>query len=483
MPIWRSCGCLGVVLLAGGCLGGSTSPAPPSSGDGSTLQATWHDPAGIGELQPGPGEPLVDRTELAPRGKPGATLATLVQIADAHVTDEESPARVEMLDRLGGRYSSAFRPQESLTTQVLAGIVKAADAVHPDAVIESGDLIDNAQANELGWATTILNGGTATPDSGAPGYTGVQAASNPDPLYYRPAVDPPSHPGLLAEAQRPVRSPGLDAPWYPLPGNHDLLVQGNLAADPATQAVAVGSRKLIELSPTVAELARQGRLTPQLIDSLLAHGLPGRTVPVPPDPRRRLLSPQEAIAELRSASHHGGSGPLMDEVVDAGPDVRLLLLDTAPRDLGAAGIVRPEQVDWVREQLAAAGGRWVIVFSSTPLTETNGADPVLSLLDADPHMVAAAAGDVHHNSIEARHTEAGGYWLITTSSLADYPQQARVLRLRRAGSGVVLETWMLNATGEPLADTSRQLAFLDYQGGRPRHLAGRPADRNARLWR
>jgi hypothetical protein len=239
----------------------------------------------------------------------------------------------------------------------------------------------------------------------------------------------------------------------------------------------------VELSPTVIRLAREGQLSPQLVDALLAHGLAGRTVPVPPDPRRRLLSPSEAIAGLRSASGHGGSGALMDDVVDIGDGVRLVLLDTTPRDQGAAGVVQPQQVGWVREQLAAAGNRWVIVFSSTPLTETTGAEPVLELLDADPHVVAGVAGDVHRNSIEPRRTAAGGYWLITTSSLADYPQQARVLRLRQAGGGVVLKTWMLNAEGVPLADASRRLAFLDYQGGRPRHLAGRPSDRNARLWR
>jgi len=34
-----------------------------------------------------------------------------------------------------------------------------------------------------------------------------------------------------------------------------------------------------------------------------------------------------------------------------------------------------------------------------------------------------------------------------------------------------------------LADISRRLAYLDYQGGRPRGWAGRPGDRNALLFK
>src|SRR5581483_9896762 len=82
-------------------------------------------------------------------------------------------------------------------------------------------------------------------------------------------------------------------------------------------------------------------------------------------------------------------------------------------------------------------------------------------------------------SIESR----GHYWLINTASLIDYPQQARALRIvRTAGGGVAIQTWMLDHTGSELAAISRQLAYLDAQGGRPKGFAGGRLDRNVTLY-
>lgn len=281
VPLVRPLAGLALLAAAACACTGHAGP-PPLPRSGSTLVATWADPRGSGVLVPAPGQPMLPRTALAPAARPLRVLASFAQLTDAHVTDEESPARVEMLDRLGPPFTSAFRPQEALTGQVLAALVASIDADHPQVVFETGDLIDNDQQNELTEALDVLHGGRVDPNSGGPGYRGVQQASNPDPLYYRPAVDAPRYPGLLAAAESPFRSPGLRMPWYPLPGNHDMLVQGNVPATAATNRVAVGSRKLVTIDRRALRLARRRRLAPHIVAELLARGLPGRSIRVPP---------------------------------------------------------------------------------------------------------------------------------------------------------------------------------------------------------
>src|SRR6185312_13543379 len=132
---------------------------------GSTLVATWRDPDGDGVLTRGPGEPLRDRTDLARPSPPGRPLATLAVLTDTHVRDEESPARVPFLDRLGAPFNSTFRPQEAFSAQTLDASVRALNAERPQAVFITGDLTDNAQQNERDLAYEVLKGGEAHPDS------------------------------------------------------------------------------------------------------------------------------------------------------------------------------------------------------------------------------------------------------------------------------------------------------------------------------
>jgi len=473
---------LPLLLICAALLGCGSSG---SAGGDSTLRKTWVDPHLGGVLERGPGEAFVDRTELAPRSAPVKQLALFAQFTDAHVRDEESPARVPFLDRYGGAFGSTFRPQEALSPQVLAATVRSIDALQPQAVIESGDLIDNDQENELDQALAVIRGGRVDPNSGAPGYSGVQSASDPDPFYYRPDVDAPRHPGLLAAAERPFRSAGLKAPWYPVVGNHDVLVQGEVAPTPALNSVATGSRRLVSLRPGILPSSADEAFASREVAALLANGtLPGPTAHTPPDPRRRLLEPGQLVARLRAAAHVRGSGALLDYSFNIGRSLRGIVLDTVRRDQGSGGTLSPAQVSWLRAQLAAAGRRYVVVFTHQSLTSFSEAAPALALLDRDPHVIAAVAGNSHRNRIQPRHSPAGGYWVITTSSLADYPQQARAFRLVRTADGrVALETWMIDHDDGDLAGVSRELSYLDVQGGRPQHFAGTRRDRNARLYR
>ncbi len=479
----RAAAAAALALAFGGCGIEDRDPHVP----GSTLRATIADPDRDGELARGPGEPLVNRTELAPPGRGAREVARLAQLTDLHVRDEESPARVPFLDRLGPPVTSTFRPQEAVSPHVLSAALRSVNAERPQAVVLTGDLIDNAQGNELDQLLAVVEGGQVDPDSGRTGYRGVQAASNPDGFFYRPALDAPRHPGLLNRAQQEFFSPGVRTPWHALLGNHDLLVQGELPPSPASDAIATGDKALLTFDPALRErvdaLPRGGEPSPDLrdvpreaIEGLLAEGVPGRATRVAPDPAREAVDDEELERRLP-----------IDRSFDAGAALRVIALDTVNREGGAGGTLPSSELDALRRELRRAGDRSIVIASHHGLARTEGGDAALALLDEDPRVVAEISGDTHRHEIRPRRTPAGGFWQIHTASLADWPQQGRMLRLLEApDGGRALETWVVDHAGRidggDLAGFGRELAFLDAQGGRPQRFAGERTDRNARLW-
>jgi 3',5'-cyclic AMP phosphodiesterase CpdA len=473
-------------LVATGC--GSSSPRTAAA-SGSTLESTWVDPLGVGTLKAGGGERLVARTDIAGQVPLEYEIATLAHVTDAHILDASSPARATFLDRLGPPFQSTFRPHETLTAQVLAGAVNAIRHLRPHAVIQGGDLIDNAQSNELSHALAVLTGGIVDPGSGPDGYFGVQLASDPDPFYYRPDLDAPRHPGLLHRAVSPFKCAGLRTPVYPVLGDHDILVQGEISPTPETHKLAVGHEALWELPPRLRlpESGREqistspdGPPSPGLVTGFLHQALQGPKQHVPADPARREMDVREVVRRLAGPT----SVRSLDYSTDIGSKLRLVVLDLARRAGGSGGLVRPDQPSWLKKQLAAAKNRWVIVVSHQPLSGSEGGDQLLALLDHDPRVIAALSGHTHRNEITPRATPNGGYWLITTASLIDYPQQARAIRvLATKAGGVALQTWMLDHVfyGD-LGKISRELAYLDAQGGRPQGFAGTRFDRNVVLY-
>src|SRR5205085_6554454 len=213
--------------------------------------------------------------------------------------------------------------------------VSAIRHLRPNAVIQGGDLIDNAQSNELSDALKVLTGGPINPGSGPHRYFGVQLASDPDPFYYRPDLDAPRHPGLLKQAVSPFTSPGLKtAAVYPVLGDHDILVQGEITPTPETRKLSVGHEALWELPPGLhlphgiskqITTSPDGPPSPGLVSGFLKQALKGPKQRVPPDAGRREMEATEVVQRL------GHSGETLDYHADIGPKLRLIVLDLARR--------------------------------------------------------------------------------------------------------------------------------------------------------
>jgi hypothetical protein len=167
---------------------------------------------GLMGLRRGAGQERVRRTDLggpmtAPAGE-RRSIAYFVQFSDTQLVDDESPARLAMLDGTGA--SGAIRPQEAYLPFAMGAMHRTLDdlqrAERPYQFgIIAGDCADTGQLNELQWFMSVMNGERTHMDSG----------NDDDPL-----------PGMDNDPKDPFTVPAFPAPWYYVPGNHDVLVVG-----------------------------------------------------------------------------------------------------------------------------------------------------------------------------------------------------------------------------------------------------------------
>ena len=485
---------------------------------GDTTRATINrgevGPGGWRELRSEAGE---DRLHEVAAGE---VLACLWHLSDLHVCDAESPARAEYLDRYSDPDSpyreelgdiGTYRPQEAFTVQVATTMVGTVNAwrhgpvtgASIDSVLLTGDLTDNAQRNELAWYQGIVEGGVISPRSGDDARSSWVGATNADywdERYWHPdgapeGVDPdrptrlygyPTIPGLVEAARRDVVSPGLSLPWISVHGNHDGLLQGTVAPDDDLRALATGTERIIGLpeglDPMVTALTIDGTGPVNYIHDATSP----RTV-IAPDEGRDFVDPDEFTGTTRPAD---GAGAAKYFVTDVGR-LRIVALDTVNPHGGWQGSLGQEQFDWLVRTLDESADRYVVIASHHPSpTLTNGyapegaerrvlGDRVVELLLARANVIAWIAGHVHFHAAGRHGDDERGFWEITTSSLIDWPQQARILEFARVSDAgrpeiAIISTvvdhdapaeWTATELDDPanLAAISRALSANDYR--------------------
>ncbi len=488
------------------------------------------------------GEQYLTRTELGTplpgRENRRQSLIYFGQLSDFQLSDEESTGRVEFFDMnpLSTFSNSGHRPQETMlaaqTEATIRQTNELADAspvpqgngsrAAMDNVILTGDLADSTQRNEAEWVQTLLDGGPIDPNSGVAGgggdpfcaalqtvapqlfdnpakYTGVQDYDDyvESQLFYDPdtpqgAYAPwPTYPGLVDQAQVPFTAQGLDVPSYVAPGNHDVLVQGNLSSNATFELVATGCVKAMgPFPPSVTGLAEV--LDPVYLLGLLSTD-PSKVTLVPPDPKRQHLSkaqyrqifsghapsnghgfgyvdPTELAASGGSALYYSFSpAPGIRFIsLDSNSNTQALLVDPDGTGTASDGNIDDPQFRWLKSELdkAQAADELIVTYSHHTIETMNFSQPdelglpctvndlhghdvnpgcdvdprssgpihegdeFAGLLNQYPNAIAHVAGHSHDNEIIPHPGGPGdGFWEINSPAVADWPTTSRLLEI------------------------------------------------------
>lgn len=458
------------------------------------------------------------REDLAAAGDLAGAKRVLrfVQVSDAHILDDDAPfpLRQEPLDAAGAPVDAAQRPQEEYTDEVLHSIVQAINAQHADDafqfVLNTGDNIDNDLENELLRFLDLYDGSSTV--------TGPVSGFACRPDGQSTGLDDTSHDVTDACTSLPealaANNTGLAAglPWYSAFGNHDALIQGNVNVYPSFQEIAAQSGRRFVAQTEYVDMHFAG-----------ADGCPSAPAGSPADD----YGHGYAYAGARLCDDDPDNDGYYAFSVNG---VRFLVLDTVNDDfvtgnsllqgqfnpqqyagadiIGgyAEGSIDPAQAAWLDAEIAANPDQLIVVASHhtvnsmftnlgsgqcapnlgclADLLQLAGyktGEQLLADFAQHPNVVAWVGGHTHRHRIQPKMVEGApspGFWNIESSSLIDWPQQARAIELwvtADGGKGF----WRLTSFNHTF-QLSKDLEQTDAQ--RVPAGSGTPQDQDVLLW-
>jgi len=359
-------------------------------------------------------------------------LISFGQIGDTHITLDDfsvtgNLALETLLDSFGNNIGFGGldrpEPQERFDVDVLQAIVKTMNAINPplDFIIQTGDALDAGVMTEL---ISFL---------------------------------------------REMNQSGL--PWFQAIGNHDRLALGNVKPSLAEN---FSSLDFVDRGQFIREHFYRPHEPTQAAFGSMAMGFdfgPGFNG----DPN----SVKGYYAFTPVAPVRDGFNLLVQ------PGVRLYVLETTLDSGSAEGGVNDEQISWLAGQLDLHTDSLAIVISHHRLNALLvGRDDLVGVLYDHPQVIAVLSGHDHIHRIRAFPVSVEpqrGFWQIQTSSLIDFPQQARILEVINNADGTgMIRTFVFNqqATGQ-LGENAR--ASYDSSVDEPFNGEGAVEDRDVEL--
>jgi metallophosphoesterase (TIGR03767 family) len=480
----------------------------------------------------------------------GRTLACIAHLTDLHMTDVQSPGRFEFVNREYGdpRFRELLpmqRPQEALNAHAIDAMVRTINRIEVgpvtgsplELVVTTGDAIDNTQWNELASFMALMDGGLVHPDSGGQRYEGVQAMDWPDDIFWKPDNASPEgdlfrrgfgYPhvhGLLQRALKEFDPVGLRLPWLGCHGNHEEVCQGVGIVTAKLTAGMVGTHKPQRLPE---DLDRDAALETFVNRPEVYMEGPGDRVT--PDPARRPITRGEFVdAHFGSGARPDGHGFTPHNRRDGTAyyvfdtlEVRFITLDTVCPAGGADGAIDAAQVRWLEQRLeqvhssfrsrdgttvrTSHDDRLVVICSHHGLDTIRNprahageagsafvpAAELLEILFRFQNVILWLNGHIHANRVRPRidpQRAGGGFWEVTTSSIVDWPCQARLVEIFEAGDGMLAvactmvdhEGWRDAAGSSGLAGLHRELSANVPMAGFGSERSGTALDRNVIL--